>query len=242
MKLGILKCDTVRDEFINEFGDYDQMFKQLFLETGAKISFVTYEVHQHKLPASSAECDAFLITGSRWGVYNEESWIPPLMNFIRQLHTDKVPTLGICFGHQIVAHSLGGKAGKSDKGWGVGVVNAQVTNDKEFMQPKLANFSLLVSHQDQVTELPPNAEHLAGNQFCPYAAFVIDDHMLCFQGHPEFTPGYSSDLMDFRKECIGEPTYQQGKSSLSQDTDHKDICTWMVNFIQTAKGNRTDSA
>lgn len=54
------------------------------------------------------------------------------------------------------------------------------------MTPAMDKLTLLISHQDQVTALPENATVLASSEFCPFAAYHINDQVLCFQGHPEF--------------------------------------------------------
>lgn len=52
------------------------------------------------------------------------------------------------------------------------------------MTPAIEDLTLLISHQDQVTRLPENATLIASSEFCQYAAYHIDDQVLCFQGHP----------------------------------------------------------
>ena len=64
-------------------------------------------------------------------------------------------------------------------------------------------FRLIVSHQDQVVSLPPGAEVTAYNGHCDYAALRIGDHIMTFQGHPEFVPSYSREIMALRREQIG---------------------------------------
>jgi GMP synthase-like glutamine amidotransferase len=62
--------------------------------------------------------EAILITGSAAGVYDEFDWIAPLEDFVRATYAGKTPMVGVCFGHQLIAQALGGKARKSNKGWG----------------------------------------------------------------------------------------------------------------------------
>ena len=58
------------------------------------------------MPASVDAHDAYIITGSKHGVYDDLPWIAPLMEFIRAAHNADIPLVGVCFG-QIVAHALG---------------------------------------------------------------------------------------------------------------------------------------
>jgi len=81
----------------------------------------TYDATKGELPASVDECDAYVITGSPSSAYDEDVWIEKLAGFIQRLDEANHPLVGICFGHQIIAKALGGRVGKSDKGWGIGV-------------------------------------------------------------------------------------------------------------------------
>ncbi len=232
MRVGILKCDSVRDQFRPRFGDYPDMFKALFAEVAADIEFEVYDVERGEFPPSMDACDAYLITGSRWGVYDEHGWIPRLEQYVRELHAAGRPLIGICFGHQLIARALGGQAAKSPKGWGVGIETVNVHADAPWMSPPLDDLSLIVSHQDQVTDLPPGAEVLAGNEFCPYAVLAIDGRILTFQGHPEFAREFSRELIEMRREMLGPELAQSGLDSLRRETHEKHAASWIVKFLR----------
>ncbi|MBT4760629.1 MAG: GMP synthase [Bdellovibrionaceae bacterium] len=139
--------------------------------------------------------------------------------------------LGICFGHQIIAKALGGEVKASNKGWGVGVRKSILKNKKQWMAPELDQFSLLYSHQDQVSRLPKEAEQLFFSDFCEFEAYQVGDHILSIQGHPEFTKVYARDRMVSRKSKLGEKLFYQARKSLLQETDQQTIGKWIVNFF-----------
>ena len=112
MKLGILKTDTVRPEWVPEFGEYPDMFMALLAREDPSLEFVTYDVEKGTFPADIDEVDAYLITGSKSSVYEDKPWIGKLMDFVRELDARKKKLVGICFGHQIVAQALGGRTEK----------------------------------------------------------------------------------------------------------------------------------
>ena len=232
MKIGVLKTDDVREQLVGEFGEYPEMFAELLRAQDSDLEFVTYEVQRGQYPADMDEVDAYLITGSKTGVYEDKPWIPPLMDFVRELHKAKKPTIGICFGHQLIAHALGGKTRKSDKGWGVGVHSYELQETPAWMSEPQGSFSLLVSHQDQVEELPPGAKVLASSDFCPMAMVQVDDHMLTFQAHPEFTKPYSESLLELRREAFGEDVVAKGKASLQNDIHESAVARWMLEFLR----------
>ena len=232
MKIGILQCDSTNENFRDEHGNYPEMFMSLFKSVDPDLDFKNYDVQQEQYPQSPEECDAYLITGSRLSVYDNEQWIRKLEKYVVELHRQKHPLLGICFGHQMVAKALGGKTEASERGWGVGVQNYQTVSIQAWIEPALEQFSLLASHKDQVTKLPEGAELIAESDFCPYASFRIEDHILTFQGHPEFQKAYSKALLNLRKEILGPKVFEAGMKSLEQTFQPQQITHWMLNFLR----------
>jgi len=220
-------------QFQAQFGDYTDMFIQLFHEVDPAFEFIIYDLRKGDIPRDLDECEAYITTGSRVSTYDKDvAWIPPFIDLIRKLHKAKKKLVGICFGHQLIADALGGKTVNSDKGWGVGVSINQIDHTQPWMKPPLSSINIIVSHQDQVTELPNNAVLVAKSEFCPNYMIQIDEHILTIQGHPEFSKQYSETLMTHRKDLLGENTYRKGIASLSLKTDEKTVMQWIVNFMQ----------
>lgn len=231
MKIGILQCDSTMEQFRADHGNYPEMFISLFQSVDPDLEFNIYDIQAEQFPQISEECDAYLITGSRFSVYDDEPWIRKLEEYVLTLHNSRFPLLGICFGHQMIAKALGGKTEPAQQGWGVGVQNYQTVSTKKWIQPALKQFSLLASHKDQVTELPAGAELIAESEFCPNAAFRIDNHILTFQGHPEFQKKYSKALMQLREKILGPEVFEGGMKSLEQTIQAQQITNWMLNFL-----------
>ncbi len=240
MKIGVLQCDSVKAQFQGRHGNYPAMIESLFHQVAPAISFNVYDVVQGHYPDDIDECDAYITTGSKASVYDDEVWIATLQAFITRLRREEKKLIAICFGHQLVAQAFGGSVEKSDKGWGVGVHTMQVSAVRPWMEPPLKSCNVLVSHQDQVTELPLGAELIAGSPFCPNAMFQLDDATLAIQGHPEFTKPYASDLMGFRRKLLGEALYKVGVESLQNMTDELTIARWMIAFISNGQSDCND--
>ncbi len=217
------------------------MFAAFFTNLDSDLQYRYYQVKQGELPSAADECDAYLITGSKAGVYDTDPWIASLQTWIADFHQQNAKLIGICFGHQIMAHSLGGAAAKSPKGWGIGVHSTtHLTGDElntDRIETNLEDFkrselSLLYSHQDQVQKLPPGAQLIARSDFCEYAAFKIDHRVLSFQGHPEFTPEYLQRLLHRRIDVIGQARYAKAMASLDKVTDEKAVGRQILEFVQ----------
>jgi GMP synthase-like glutamine amidotransferase len=231
MRIGILQCDKVRDMHRDRFKDYPGMFEQLLLAEDSSLDLSVFAALDGELPEKLEACDAYLITGSRFGVYEDHQWIRDLEALVRNLFAAAIPVIGICFGHQIIAQALGGQVEKSGKGWGVGVHTWKLAVKPDWMNHDDEHFSMLVSHQDQVHTLPANGKTLAQSEFCSIAAFQIGSTALGFQGHPEFSKAYSEAIMELRRDIIGEEIYQTGMTSLSQVPQGSVVARWTLDFI-----------
>jgi GMP synthase-like glutamine amidotransferase len=231
MKLGILRTDAVRPELKLEYGEYPDMFIALLRHSDPNLEYAVYDVELGEYPVDIDEVDAYLITGSKSSVYEDKRWIIELMEFVRELNRRHKKLLGFCFGHQLVAQALGGKTERSAKGWGVGLHTHRFTTVPSWHDQGDVDLNILVSHQDQVVAVPHSARVLAGSEFCENAVCQIGDHILTFQGHPEFVPEYSRELLSIRRERIGEAAYAAGVSSLSGIAQGQRVGRWVLNFL-----------
>lgn len=232
MKIGILRCDEPQPQHIQQFGSYVDMLIVLFKQVDKTLEFICYDVEKGDYPRDIDECDAYVTTGSKASASDDLPWIKTLEQFIVQLQANNKKLIAICFGHQLVAKALGGKVETSDKGWGVGVHSSRIINAQPWMQPQLDSYNVVVSHQDQVIQLPDNVILIASNEFCPNAAFQVGA-ILSFQGHPEFSKSFSRALMQQLRPHLGEQVYIQGIKSLEKPTDSLIVAQWMVKFIRS---------
>jgi GMP synthase-like glutamine amidotransferase len=225
MKLGLLQCDHVQEALQPEFGDYDGMF-QRWLPGDWRV----YDLTKGERPAEMDECDAYITTGSKASVYDDELWVNGFAQLVRDIHAANKPFLGVCFGHQMMAHALGGAVAKSPKGWGIGIHEFRVVHKEAWMQPPLENVRVLMSCQDQVEQLPPGAKVLAGNEFCPVGIYQVGN-MLGVQGHPEFTVEYSEALMLKRVDRIGAEKVAAAQATLRLGAHSAEFAKWALAFL-----------
>lgn len=231
-RLGLLICDSVREPLATRHGEYPAMFERLLKAVRPSLGFRSFAVHLGEYPASPAVCDAWIVSGSRRSVYEDEPWIRWLEAFVRDLHAARRRTVGICFGHQMIGRALGGRTEKAAQGWGIGRHSARIVAREPWMQPPLDDYGLFVSHQDQVTALPPGARALATNEHCPYSMFVVDDVLLGIQGHPEFDAAYARDLLSGRETLVGADTVARALPTFDEATDARIVAQWMLGFLE----------
>lgn len=228
MKVGLLECDHVAKQLQHIGGDYQDMFRVLFPD----LELVSYDLCKQHFPNSVQECDAYLVTGSKFSVYEDIDWINQLKNFVREIHQSQKYYIGICFGHQMLAEALGGKVEKSERGWCVGVHSFDIIEQEPWMQPFKKSLQLLMSCQDQVQQLPANSSILAKSSNCPIGMFTVGENMLGIQAHPEFPKAYSLALMEARRDRIDSLVVEQGIKSLASNLDGRYFANWIMQFLE----------
>ena len=234
MRVGLLECDEVRPVFREQgFSDYPTMFRAQLNAVEPALELVTYSCLHGKFPADPGECDAYITTGSRYSVLDGFEWIDHLEALALSLMERSIPYVGICFGHQLLAQAMGGRVVRADVGWGVGVSRNTISTGHWWMgSGRQSEVNLIVSHQDQVVEIPSEIRVLGGSAFCPIYFCQVDDTALTIQGHPEFSRDYSRALMEYRRDIIAPDVVEAGLHSLELPVHERLVFTWIVNFMR----------
>ena len=224
MKLAILETGGPPGALAERFGSYPDMLRALL-----DIDAPGYDVAAGALPALASDHDAYILTGSPAGVYDDLPWIAPLKAFL-QLARGKAKLVGICFGHQIMAEAFGGHVEKSERGWGVGLHDYPIVHRALWMDEGAAIVSVPASHQDQVVIQPPRTDVVASSLFTPYAAFAWRDQpAISFQFHPEFRPDFAKALIEARRDQIADPDI--AIASLDRPNDNVRVGAWIRRFL-----------
>ena len=231
MKIGILQTGHFPDILQDTLGNYETMFSKLL--GGHGLTFQLWSVVDMEFPDSIDDADGWLVTGSKHGAYEDHAFIPPLEDFIRAADHAKLPMIGVCFGHQIIAQALGGRVEKFEDGWCVG---------RTEYAGKERQISLNAWHQDQVVERPERARVLASSDTCENAILAYGDHIWTVQAHPEFGPDHIKALAETRgKGLVPQELLDDAVERTAKTTDRLEVGAKMAGFFLRAK-KRSEAA
>ncbi len=169
--------------------DFGSQYSQLIARR-VREAHVYCELFPHDAPAENVLAlrpRAFILSGGPNSVY--DSGAPALPDYVL---ASGLPLLGICYGMQLLAHSLGGHVQASnEREYGRAELRAS-TDGSLFsnLQPPAAlpasNFQVWMSHGDKVDRLPPGFRAVAASDNCAIAAMEDPEHKLfALQFHPE---------------------------------------------------------
>lgn len=235
LRICILEADDLHPQLRQDYHSFGSMFIRLLGSQQRPVEFAVYNVVSGSYPCESERFDAFLVTGSKADSFGTDAWIVQLRKYLLLRYRAGDVLLGVCFGHQILALTLGGKVERAYQGWGVGVHSYRMLVPSLASRECPSSLNMLISHRDQVTRLPGGAQLLASSDFCPNAAFMLDERVLCFQGHPEFTTDFSRSLLQLRQGIYTPEFYQKGLNSLQQEHDGHRVGGWMLDFVASAR-------
>ncbi len=225
MKIALLVCDHVADEYVDDYGTYFEMFSRLL----PNVEIEPYFIIDYFFPELD-EYDAFICTGSKFSVYDSEPWIPHLLALIREINIKEKKFIGVCFGHQALALALGGTVEKADTGYLIGIHEFLIREKQTWMTNEKV-YKVLMLCQDQVKLLPKRSVVLASSEECPVAMFTVGNNMMGIQGHPEFSKEYNRSLFEKRLKNVASEKVQMAISSLQNDADSALIASWMHSFL-----------
>lgn len=236
MRVTILEAGRPPEFLAQTWPGYPDMFEALLGRADESLTFDSVAVVDGAPLPDLAATEAVLITGSPAGVYDGEPWMDAARSFVRDAAARKIPMIGVCFGHQLIADALGGDVRKSEKGWGVGRHSYDIVERRPWMVDAEATFALSVSHQDQVIAPPEGAVTLARSAHTDHALLVYESApIMSMQGHPEFADAYSIALYNARRGSLGDELADTAIETMAAPEDNDLVGEWMARFFRSAR-------
>jgi len=227
-KIVILSAGPGLDDIVQKYGHSSDWIPAILSD--CNLEFSIKKAYLKELMTLN-DGDAWVITGSKYSVYENVDWINNLVDFVRLLIENNKPVLGICFGHQIIAKAIGAKVVKNHLGWELGSYSLQLTKEgeKNMLFDGFNDGDIVYeSHQDVVIELPEEATVLASTT----KSIQSFNYKFCYgvQFHPEFSFRVTRMLMDLR---IKRGIKVDNNVLLESINSHKIL----NNFVQIFKGD-----
>jgi GMP synthase (glutamine-hydrolysing) len=171
-------------------------------------TFVNVEAGETLPDQDSPDHDRFtgvVITGSSAMVTDRHAWSERSADWLRKAVEAEMPILGICYGHQLLAHALGGEVDYNPSGREMGTVSVDVhpqAGDDPLFAPLPARFAVQVSHLQSVLRPPAGATVLARSDQDDCQAFRWRHHAWGLQFHPEFSVGHMRGYVHARRDAL----------------------------------------
>jgi len=196
-QIALIKTGSTLEQIKPRHGDFENWFA-----AGMGLTdFLQIDVFRHQALPAPEHLAGVVITGSPAMVSAKEDWSERTAEWLRKAVSAGLPVLGVCYGHQLLAHALGGRVGPNPAGRQIGTVKAQLFDHKT-KDALLGNlpksFAAQTSHSEAVLEVPPGAVRLATSPLDDNFALRFADRVWGLQFHPEFSAAIVSDYIRYR--------------------------------------------
>ncbi|TVR92837.1 MAG: glutamine amidotransferase [Wenzhouxiangellaceae bacterium] len=184
-QLLIIKTGSAVSEVRNRHGDFDCWFRQAMNLAEDQCRVVS--VHDDQDLPSPHMVAAALVTGSPAMVSHRADWSERTAAWLRGFHALDRPLLGVCYGHQLIAHALGGKVGPNPCGRRMGTCKIDILDaDDPLLGPCHPVERFQLTHVEVVLEPPPGARIIARADHDPHHGLHFGKRSWGVQFHPEF--------------------------------------------------------
>ncbi len=189
-KILVVKTGSTYDVIRKKHGDFDSM---IISATGLEQNaFEVFDAKDESLTFPTPDQFAgIIITGSHDMLTFQDDWMIDLKEWILTIQDTETPTLGICFGHHVMAEAFGGVVDYRDWSPEVGYVKIKFnleTYDDPVFTVLYDKAYVYQYHAQSVKELPEGVQLLGTNSIDAYQAVRYNSHMWSCQFHPEFDP------------------------------------------------------
>jgi GMP synthase (glutamine-hydrolysing) len=183
----IIRTGRAPDPIRARHGDFPHWFRVGAQLPPERIRIV--DVAAGEALPSPTEVAGALITGSAAMVTERAAWSERTAGWIRHAMDAELPLFGVCYGHQLMAHALGGRVDYLPGGREIGTMPIQVAAEARHDPVAAAlpaSFRAHTTHEQSVLEIPKGAKVLAGSARDPHHLLRYGANAVSVQFHPEF--------------------------------------------------------
>ncbi len=204
-KMLIIKMGDTTPEIRARRGDFEDWFiSGMGIE---KESAGVVHVHRQEDLPDYADVSGVVITGSHDMVTDRLDWSERTAKWLPEAVSREIPILGVCYGHQLLAHAMGGEVDDNPRGMEFGNTTATLTEAAR-TDPLLKGFrsplGVHAGHSQTVMKLPKGARRLASNSMDSNHAFRIGKCAWGIQFHPEFDADIMIQYINTFRESLTE--------------------------------------
>ncbi len=158
-------------------------------------------VHRGDPLPEAAAISAVVVTGSPAMVTDRADWSEASARWLAEIvESDRLPVLGLCYGHQLLAHGLGGRVGVNPRGREMGTVDVRIEGDDPLLATGVEPAHM--SHVESVLEPPTDARVVATTEQEAHAAIRFGPRQWGVQFHPEFDREIMQRYIEARREVL----------------------------------------
>lgn len=181
----IIRSGSTWPQIANHFGEFENQFLNRF---SIKPENVVLKAQEKPTFPEPENISGVIVSGAHENVTDDLPWMTELQKWIKKIHKQNIPMMGVCFGHQIIGKALGGKVAFNPNGDEYGLLPVQMLAKKAVFNVKLPEvFFAYATHSQSIVELPEGAISLAKSELEPNHIVHFGNKTWGFQFHPEFT-------------------------------------------------------
>ena len=157
------------------------------------------------IEAAAERLAGVVVTGSSAMVSEREAWSERTAAWLATAVSAETPVLGICYGHQLLAHGLGGRVGVNPRGREIGSINVEIgdaAREDALFRGFAGPLRVQATHMESVLEIPPGARLLGSSAGDPHHAFAVGTTAWGVQFHPEFDAATVRHYIEARRQMI----------------------------------------